>query len=178
MRVKKIAAVCKEQKLAELWDAVDADGVVRQWISCGPGIYPVDGMPALRGEHLPSLLSLSKKEQEKMELKTGAKPEGLDLSDVSPGEKISMQASFLVKCGGRAFWPLMAGGKTYFIDTALLVPIAAEYQSAELYLRKVGETPFFAVKNGLICVGAVFPEPDMGQLARELSVVGDGYEET
>jgi hypothetical protein len=35
MKIRKIAALCKANATAVLWDVTDAEGVVHQWICAG-----------------------------------------------------------------------------------------------------------------------------------------------
>ena len=64
MKIKKIAQLCKQEGWAELVNYTDRSGCVQQWITDGRALYPVEGMPHLRAENLPSLLELNDKQKE------------------------------------------------------------------------------------------------------------------
>lgn len=158
MRVRKIAAQCKAHGTAVLWDVTDSDGVLRQWISTGAAAYPVDGMPYLSVEHLPTLLSLSNKDEEMMRLDQKEKPDTIDLRDAVDKESITEPAEFSILHLGRELLPVRVYDETYFIDAELLEPITAEYKDTELWQRRTKRgAPYFAVKAGLMCVGIVMP---------------------
>lgn len=177
MRAKRIAAQVKAQGRAELWSVTDSDGVVRQWISTGAAVYPVDGMPFLKVENLPALLSLSEKELDKIRLEEGAKPDYINLRDVTTGECLVDALDVTLNVGGQEMLPVQAGGKTYFIDMAPLAPIMAEYKKAELWLRKtVNGIKYFAVKNGMMLVGVVMPLENQKGVAAWMCKVGAAYE--
>lgn len=65
----------------------------------------------------------------------------------------------------------IAAGKAYFINADYLMPIVAEYDAVELWLRRTNgdETPYFAVKAVLMLVGIIFPMTRMGTMADELA---------
>ena len=176
MRIKKIAASCKLHCQAILWDAVDADGVIKQWISSGAAVYPVDGMPYLQVEHLPTLLSLSNKDEEKMRLDQSEKPEAIDLHDAVDKEAIAEPAEFSILHLNRELLPIRVHDETYFIDAELLEPITAEYKNTEMWLRRTKDgTPYFAVKAGLMCVGIVMPMQYQQYLVDKLAEVAECY---
>lgn len=176
MRIKKIAASCKLHCQAILWDAVDADGVIKQWISSGAAVYPVDGMPYLQVEHLPTLLSLSNKDEEKMRLDQSKKPETIDLHDAVDKEAIAEPAEFSILHLNRELLPIRVHDETYFIDAELLEPITAEYKDTEMWLRRTeaGMT-YFAVKAGLMCVGIVTPMMYQQHLVDKLAEAVECY---
>lgn len=177
MRAKRIAAQVKARGYAELWSVTDADGVVRQWISTGAAAYPVDGMPYLKVENLPALLSLSEKELEKLRIENGEKPEYIDLRDVAAGECIVDMSDVTLSIGSQELLPAQGGEKTYFVDMAPLAPIMAEYKKAELWMRKTAEgIKYFAVKNGLLLVGIVMPMEKQNGVAAWMLKLGSSYE--
>lgn len=176
MRVKKIAAECKARKLAVLWDVVDCDGAVRQWISTGAAVYPVDGLPYLQVDNLPALLSLTEKDREKMRIEAGEKPASFDLRDVSAGEAAAVDFSLTVQSGDYVLMPVQARGRTYLIDGATLMPIISEYKLATLYLRETeAGLKYFVAKNGLMVVGLVLPLYQQAELCRTLEQIGALY---
>ena len=151
MRAKRIAAQVKAQGRAELWDVVDGEGVVRQWISTGVAAYPVDGMPYLKAANL-------------------------DLRDCTAAEAIAQDQGLTIGVGGHEIVPVMARGQTYFVDMATLTPITAEHKSAELWLRESKEwCKYFAVKAGLLLAGIVLPMARQASVARALTLLGAAY---
>ena len=176
MRAKRIAAQVKAQGRAELWDVADSEGVVRQWISTGVAAYPVDGMPYLRVDNLPALLSLSEKELEKILLEAADKPERIDLRDCVEAEAHAQDQGLVIGIGGHEIMPVLARGRTYMIDTALLTPILAEHKAAELWLREAENGwKYFAAKSGLLLVGIVLPLERQDSVANALTLLGEAY---
>lgn len=176
MRVKKIAAQVKAAGRAELWSVTDGEGVVRQWISTGAAAYPVDGLPFLQVENLPTLLSLSEKELEKVRLEDGTKPDCISLRDVSAGERYASTADVTLNVGPMELLPVEAQMKTYFIDMAPCSPILAEYPNAELWMRETaGGLKYFAVKNGMLLVGIVMPLEKQTAIASWMLRTGAAY---
>ena len=69
MKIKKIAQLCKQEGWAELVNYTDRSGCVQQWITDGRALYPVEGLPHLRAENLPSLLELNDKQKDAMRIR-------------------------------------------------------------------------------------------------------------
>ena len=176
MKIKKIAASCKAHYRAVLWDVVDGDGVMKQWICNGSAAYPVDGLPYQRVEHLPALLSLSSKDEEKMFLDQEQGPESIDLRDAVEKEAIAERAEFSILHLGGELLPVRVYDETSFIDAELLAPIAAEYKDSELWLRRSASgAVYFAVKAGLMNVGVVMPKLYNQYLVNKLTEAVECY---
>lgn len=176
MRIKKIAAQCKAQGNAILWDVTDSDGVIKQWINTAAAAYPVDGMPYLREDHLPALLSLSNKDIEKMRIEAAAPPDTIDLRDSVEKEAIAEPAEFNILHLSRELMPVRVYDETYFVDAELLEPITAEYKDTEMWQRRTKDgTPYFAVKAGLMCVGIVMPMQYQQHLVDKLAEAAECY---
>jgi hypothetical protein len=176
LKIKKIAAVCKARGLADILDQTDGDGVVRQWISSGASVYPVECLPYLTEQHLVTILDLSEKALEKMRIGHKAAPEGICLDDQTDGELMADGVPAIIAYGGRRIAAYTVRGETWFVDVDLLEPILAEHGDMELWLRKpAAGAPYFAAKAGLLCVGLVFPMDHMRALADLLLGVGEGY---
>ena len=178
MKIKKIAAVCKEKHIARILDQTDGDGQIRQWISTGASAYPVECLPYITEEHLETLLDISDAQAEKMAFSHEEAPAGICFGDVCNGETLCNEKPFAVVYCGRVINVYMAGGEAWFVDFALLAPIVADHKDAELWLRRTedGRT-YFAVKAGMLCVGIVMPMDRIEDLAGMLAEAGGAYQE-
>lgn len=175
MKIKKIAAQVREQCRADIMDVTDGDGVVRQWISTGVACYPVDGMPYLMPEHLPTVLDLTAKQTEEIRITRTEKPESMDFRDAVEHEIRAEGATFAIYFSGIKALPLIANGVAYFVDAELLAPILAEYKEVDFWLRRAESITYFAVKFGLMVVGVVLPMTRMQDVADEISEVMARY---
>lgn len=174
MKIKKIAQLCKQEGVADLLNYTSPSGCVTQWITDGRAIFPVEGLPYLRAENLPSLLELNEKQQEKMHIREREAPTTISFSDTEDGEKAAVQQRVSVNHGGRELMPLVVPGVgTRWVDRALLAPIFAEYENVELTLRRstAGGTEIIAAKAGFMLVGLVLPMTNVDELHRVLRAI-------
>ena len=65
MRLKQIAAVCKKEKQVVLYDVMDSEGEVSQWLGNSYAIYPIASMPYMNTDNVFSMFDISAKEAEK-----------------------------------------------------------------------------------------------------------------
>lgn len=176
MKIKKIAGVCKAQGQAVLLDYTDGDGVMRQWIYTGTSIYPVENLPYLTEGHLATILDLSEKQRESMHIDHATAPDTISFEDVADGEVLAEPLKLSVAFEDRLLQPYLAGGACRFVDWALLEPIAAEHRDTELWLRRQPNgRPYFAVKEGMLVVGYVWPMAGLDSLAALLRTAGERY---
>lgn len=177
MKIKKIAAQCKDRGKACLYDYTDSDGCISQWIGNGAAVWPVNGVPMLEAEHLPALFDLTGKQMEEMNILHAATPEDVSFRDYDGGDILATEARLRVIWNGCELMMLTAKGVTYYIDTELLAPIWAEYERDTIQYclrRKKDGTPYFAVLGGLLLVGLVWPMVKMQTMAEEMAALAAG----
>ena len=63
MKIKNIAAICKKNKYAVIYERYTEGGVV-QYIGDGAATYPVTGLPALDKESLLTIFDVPEKQRE------------------------------------------------------------------------------------------------------------------
>lgn len=178
MKIRKIAAICKANATAVLWDVTDTEGVVHQWICAGSCAYPVEGLPYLTVSHMVTVLDLSEKQAEKMKIEQTPAPQSFDFSDTADGEVMAREASFSVVYGGKVYLPVWTGAETRFIDFEQLRPIVEGYKGVQIFLRETRQgMPYFAVKAGLLLVGIMLPSVGLEALAEAMSNAADSYRE-
>ena len=174
MRIKKIAAQCVAARRMTLWDHVDRDGVMQQWITNGFAAWPLCGLPQLDEAHLPVVFDLTDKQVENMIFRHDNAPETIDFADAIAGEALASAAPVRIRWGDGVLQPVTAGGRTWMLDTDYLAPVTAEYDDFDYYLRHTPDgRPYFALKNGLLIVGIVMPMDNMDALAEKLAEIAE-----
>ena len=78
MKLKKVAALCSSANAFCLFDRVDGDGVVTQWLGDGCCAFPLHGLPVLSEPELYRMFDVSEKKQDKIYFNHSALPEGLN----------------------------------------------------------------------------------------------------
>lgn len=64
MKLKKVAALCSSANAFCLFDRVDGDGVVTQWLGDGCCAFPLHGLPVLSEPELYRMFDVSEKKQD------------------------------------------------------------------------------------------------------------------
>lgn len=64
MKIKNIAAICKKNKYAVIYERYGESGGVIQYIGDGAAAYPVTGLPALDKESLLTIFDVPEKQRE------------------------------------------------------------------------------------------------------------------
>ena len=177
MKIKKIAATCKEMGICLLYDRVDAEGCVEQWIGNGAAMYPVRGMPYLEIDNVATMFELTAEQAEKMQMSKRPAPESIDLRDAAPNDVAIDQLGCAIKYGGREILPVKtAEGVVRFINSGFLAPAEISGGDPELWERRgPNGTPYIAVKRGLMLQAVVMPMDHMLDLAELLNEAAAGY---
>lgn len=63
MKIKNIAAICKKNKYAVIYERYGESGGVIQYIGDGAAAYPVTGLPALDKESLLTIFDVPEKQR-------------------------------------------------------------------------------------------------------------------
>lgn len=178
MKIKKITSLCKRNQMAFLWDVTDAEGVVHQWICTGNSAYPVDGLPYLSTENMVTIMDISDKQIEKMQIEHTPAPTNFDFSDTADIEYPAGAAQFSIIYGGETYLIFNAEGNTRFVKYECMAPIYKEHEGVEIWLRKSeAGSPYFAVKAGLLLVGIVMPSNNLDELAGAMEFAASIYRE-
>lgn len=74
MKLKKVAALCGSANAFCLFDRVDGDGVVTQWLGDGCCAFPLHGLPVLSEPELYRMFDVSEKKQDKIYFNHSAPP--------------------------------------------------------------------------------------------------------
>ena len=155
MKIKKIAALCKRRKRADIYFAPDD----MQYISNGTAAYAAYDLPQLGEESLLTIFDVKKDERHKWEVQLHGLPEGISFADVVPGEKLVERFPFPIVQNNRVLFPVMTTGGVIFIDNEYLAPLSDAPFGVELYERTGGAGTYIAVKAGMVLLAIILPEP-------------------
>lgn len=172
MKLKKIAARCKDRATLLLWDVVDSTGAVTQWVSNGAAAWPLYGLPIFRTDELARIFDIPDKQCADMRIEACSPPASLNFSDTAE-ELIAVEEPLRIVRNGDTLIPLAADGRIWLIDSALAEPIMTD--GVEFYLRRgAGETlPYFAAKAGLVTVALIMPYNTGPQLKADLAMLAE-----
>lgn len=106
MKLKKVAALCGSANAFCLFDRVDSDGVVTQWLGDGCCAFPLHGLPVLSEPELYRMFDVSEKKQDKIYFNHSALPEGLNVEDWCRSEVRAEDMDVTISSGGKVLMPL------------------------------------------------------------------------
>ena len=169
MKLKAIEKLCKASGTVRLFDLakepepdideLDEDSLPRQWISDGAAAYPLDGLPYLDEESICAIFDVDAKKRDKLVVTNHpTSPEGLDFSDLHPGDTILEPLNFQMSIGGDELYLLKdKDGALVVIKNGYRKPFDA-WKECECYKRvdRSGQ-PYVAVIQGCVLRGVIYP---------------------
>lgn len=142
MKLKKVAALCSSANAFCLFDRVDGDGVVTQWLGDGCCAFPLHGLPVLSEPELYRMFDVSEKKQDKIYFNHSALPEGLNVEDWCRSEVRAEDMDVTISSGGKVLMPLLEDQMDFL----------------ELYVRRSDSGGRYVVaKTGMLVAGVIFP---------------------
>lgn len=163
MKLKRIAALCKQEKRAIIYQKWEADCgtssiMTQQWISNGYAVYAAHGLPPLEKETLLRIFDVAEDKFDSWNVSQRGLPESVNLGDLDDTEQEIAGALPSLYLWGTA---MQAYGTTengvIFIRSDYMSPLDGE-TGLEFYIRKNGDTNYLAVKSGLLLQAVILPE--------------------
>lgn len=155
MKLKKVVALCRKSKALRLYDQVDGDGVVTQWLGDGGAIYPLHDLPLLDESNLFRMFDVPEKEQEKIRFSHIEMPEGLCVDDFSSGDSMVKDMGVMVSFGGRVLLPLRTNDGILYIQSQYLDPLEDQADFLRLFVRRNRDRAYIVAKVGLLLAGII-----------------------
>lgn len=159
MKLKTLAAVCKQAGAYCLYDRINDNGeVTEQWLGTYAAVYPLSGLPYLTENNIPALFDITEKQLEKIHIRHDVLPASLNFDDTDAGEIMLDREKMTLGYGGRVVRPLITRSGLEFIDVDYLTPLADVADDLELFERHTTDGGvYFAAKMGLMIVGVIMP---------------------
>lgn len=158
MKLKKVAAICTQSGMFNLFDLADKNGEVScQWLGDGYAAYPIVGMPYMGTENLCAMFDIPEKKQEKLIFRHDKAPDNINWKDADPLEYSLGSPKLCVRWEGRELLPLRTSAGITFIQEKYLAPLDnLDYMS--LYERKSkGGGLYIAAKIGMMIQAVIMP---------------------
>lgn len=158
MKIKKIAALCSRAGTFRLYNKMDREGVITQWLGTGNALYPLNGLPLLDEESLCAMFDIPEKKREKLVILCEDMPEIIDVADKDPKETLLEEKEMTIGYNGMQIIPLRTKDGIIFIGEQFLEPLADEIDLLNLYERKTPKgVSYVAVKAGMMLRGIIAP---------------------
>ena len=87
MKIKNIAAICKKNKYAVIYERYGENGGVIQYIGDGAAAYPVTGLPKLDKESLLTIFDVPEKQREDWFVQVAGIPSKISFEDAAATDK-------------------------------------------------------------------------------------------
>lgn len=166
MKIKKIAALCKQTKAVILFERYSRNGntVSQQYISDGVAAYIVWGLPQLDTGSVLTIFDVPEKDRDKYVVKTRCIPDGINFDDADENEKPIEVEMLPIVYGGKVLKPLQTRSGLVFIDSKYISPVSDVLDVLMLYERSTpGGATYIVAKAGLLLQAVIIPEDIINQ---------------
>ena len=158
MKLKKVAAICGQVGIFQLFDQVDENGEFTcQWPGDCGAFYPIVGMPYMGAENICAMFDIPEKKREKLIFRHDPAPVSFNWDDTDPKEWKIDDPKLCVRWEGREMLPLRTSAGITFIQEKYLSPLdGLDYM--QLYERKSTSGGLYIVaKIGMILQAIIMP---------------------
>ena len=141
-----------------LFDRVDGDGVVTQWLGDGCCAFPSTVCRCCRNRSFTGCSTCQRRSRDKIYFNHSALPEGLNVEDWCRSEVRAEDMDVTISSGGKVLMPLRFPGGLLFIQSKYLGPLEDQMDFLELYVRRSDSGGRYVVaKTGMLVAGVIFP---------------------
>lgn len=157
MKLKKVAALCSQSGIFQLFDQTCEGIVESQWLGDGSAAYLIDGLPCMDIENICTMFDISDKRREKLVMRRGDAPGNIYFGDTDQTEHQLEEPKLHVGYGGRTFLPLQTSEGITFIQEKYLAPLddAGYLTLHERHMTDGGV--YIAAKVGMLLQAIIMP---------------------
>ena len=164
MKIKALAALVKETGILNIYNVVDAEGVVTQWAGDIKAIYPLHGYPIVDASQLLRMMDIPEKDHKKYATQTLENAEIMEsfrpkFNEYWDGESddadLRLDSSIIISWMDDHMYILYGqdGQFVCALQTSLLKPLSKAEDEPRFFRR--GD--IIAIKQGLLLAGLVSP---------------------
>ncbi len=160
MKMKALAALCKNECMFLLYDLADENGeIYEQWLGVSGAAFPLQDMPILSENHIITIFDLTSKQLETITIKRSPANVALNFDHRDDAEiRLGLERN-VFSYKKYTLMPLKTRNGVDFINADYLEPLKDIADNLELYERRTtdGQT-YFAAKMGFMIVGIIMPQ--------------------
>jgi len=172
MKLKRVAALCRKNKQAIIWEREANMGGVVQYICTSSAAYVADGLPLMDEDTVCAVLDVPPEQRCKWLVRVEPVPGKMDLRDTTKEQPL-FASEYQVTVDGSTMQPLQGSGGTLWIDAKNLDPIADSDGLVFAKRTMADGAPYIVAKAGMVLVAAIMPmgisQEATGELARLLA---------
>lgn len=159
MKLKGIAALCKKNKWANVFQEYGNDTELVQYIGDGTAFYQVNNLPNLDKESLLTIFEIPEKQWGSWLVQVNEIPAGIDFSDATTEERVVQQLEPAIIYNEKTLLPLQTQKGIVFLDSKYLLPLSDVLDILSLFERKTktGQT-YIVAKAGLMLKAVIAPK--------------------
>lgn len=155
MKIKKMIAICKQNKTITLYNSRDG-----QWISDGYAMFPMYDLPTFDANSICRTYDITEKQQNKIAFRIeAALPTVLNFEDNIDDEQMLTSGDLVLIDGGRKLIPYITERGIAFLDGKYM-EVVSDYEDSgiSVYARTAPDgSLYFAVKSGFVVIGMITP---------------------
>jgi len=157
MKIKNIAALCKNRNTIYLYDAPEINGFIQQWIGDGNSFYPITNLPYMSISNVCNLFELSAKQLSDFNLQHETLPD-LNFKDNADYEIQLDPDPIWIIYQGKYLKPWASSEKPLYVEGKYLKPLADAAEYLKLFERRSSTgQPYIVAKTGFILAAVIMP---------------------
>ena len=158
MKLKKVAAICGQAGIFQLFDQVDENGEFTcQWLGDAAAFYPISGLPYMDTDNICAMFDIPEKKREKLTFRQNRAPVDINWDDTDQKERKIDDPKLCVRWEGREMMPLRTSAGITFIQEKYLAPLD-NLDYVNLYERRNKNGGLYIVaKVGLMIQAVIMP---------------------
>lgn len=166
MKLKKVVSLCLSSGRVQLFDHVDNDGVVGQWLGDGCALYPLGNVPYLDEDTACAVFDITEKKRGKMMVSKDAMPERISVADYNAGDRQAEDMGISISYKGTSVQPLLIrpNREIIYIQKKYLAPLDDVMDDLQFCVREMpGGERYVVAFVGLLIAAVILPYTLMGE---------------
>lgn len=166
MKLKKVVSLCLSSGRVQLFDHVDNDGVVGQWLGDGCAIYPLGNIPYLDEDTACAVFDITEKKRLKMMVSKDGMPDRISVNDYDAGDRQAEDMGISVNYHGTNVQPLLVrpGNEIIYIQKKYLAPLDDVMDDLQFCVREMpGGERYVVAFVGLLIAAVIMPYEPLGE---------------
>ena len=159
MKLQKLKAICKKQKMAYILNKVNEEGeILAQYVSDGTALYEIEDSLTLTKSALYAIWDISEKEREKWIIQEVLKDEKINCEWGLSDSKWVRKFGITIDLGGDDYIAILTSSGLVWLEESYFDPIQDEKPGWEIYERQTEEgKPYIVAMKGLVFLAAFIP---------------------
>lgn len=178
MKIKKLASICSAHKRVGIFERLDAEGEIRQYITDYRAIYPVYGLPRLEKENLLTIFDVAPEDWNKWHITEMEQPDDIWVEDLpETGEDEAVTCFYNpISVNGYELQPVLTKIGVVFFQKKYLDPVKDAEGGIQFFVRYNSErAPYIVIKAGIFVQAIILEVKPKKEEMEKIDAMLRGY---